>query len=264
MEGYRAFQIIRPKMKATYMMIVCFLLIGFFLCWSYFSGYWRFNYPDKDKYPIRGIDVSHHQGKIDWNRLEGQDVCFAYIKATEGGDFKDPAFLYNWKEAARNGLARGAYHFFTFCKPGIEQARNFIDAVPVVHNALPPAIDFEFTGNCRDRPQKEALLKELYVFINEIEEIYGESPVIYVTYESYDRYLNGEIDQYHVWVRDIFGTPQLSDGKGWTFWQYADRGRLIGINGLVDLNVVNGVNKKATEIILKSRANKQSSIPLPI
>jgi len=155
----------------------------------YFYGYWRFNYPKNSQYPIRGIDVSHHQGKIEWEKIKDGDLKFVFIKATEGGDFKDPEFKRNWAEASNAGLLKGAYHFFTFCKSGIEQARNFISTVPADRNSLPPVIDFEFVGNCDKRPKKDAVLKELSSFIRKIEENYEKSPIIYVTYDSYNQYL---------------------------------------------------------------------------
>ncbi|TIM61446.1 MAG: lysozyme, partial [Mesorhizobium sp.] len=86
--------------------------------------------PDRGKYPVRGIDVSHHQRQIDWRRVAADDVAFAIIKATEGGDHVDGAFAANLREARAAGLAVGAYHFFTFCRPGADQANNFISVVP--------------------------------------------------------------------------------------------------------------------------------------
>ena len=53
--------------------------------WLYFLNF----SPDRSKYPVRGIDVSHHQGSIDWQRVAADDVSFAIIKATEGGDYVD-------------------------------------------------------------------------------------------------------------------------------------------------------------------------------
>ena len=82
--------------------------------------------PDRDVYPIRGIDVSNHQGLIDWRRVAADDVAFAMIKATEGGDWIDKSFARNFAAAKEAGLAIGPYHFFTFCRPGADQARNFI------------------------------------------------------------------------------------------------------------------------------------------
>jgi lysozyme len=203
----------------------------------YFYGCLRFNYPKNSQYPIRGIDVSHHQGKIDWSDVKNENLNFVFIKATEGGDFKDKEFMRNWNEASNHGLLKGAYHFFTFCKPGIEQARNFIETVPFEPDSLPPVIDFEFVGNCDKRPEKMLLLKELFIFIREVEEAYRKTPILYMTYDSYNTYLKGEIDDYDIWIRDIYFSPNMPDGKPWIFWQYADNGRVEGIDGPVDLNV---------------------------
>lgn len=159
-----------------------FLLVS--AVFLYFFEYIRFNYPDRETFPVWGIDVSHHQGDIDWQLLKSEKLAFAYIKATEGGDFKDPRFHTNWEEASRSGIARGAYHFFTFCAPGVEQAANFIQSVPIEAEALPPVIDFEFVGNCNDRPAKESLLQDIRAFVKQIELTYGQSPVFYVTYDS--------------------------------------------------------------------------------
>lgn len=86
--------------------------------------------PDASRYPVRGVDVSHHQGKIDWSKVAGDNVAFAYMKATEGGDWKDRKFLENWKAAREAGIATGAYHFFTLCRPGKDQAENFLATLP--------------------------------------------------------------------------------------------------------------------------------------
>src|SRR3954470_18330970 len=87
----------------------------------YYAGLLRLNFPSEKRFPVRGIDVSHHQGHIGWFEASLHDVRFAYIKATEGTDFQDPTFLYNWQQCPYNHIARGAYHFFNFCRPGREQ-----------------------------------------------------------------------------------------------------------------------------------------------
>jgi lysozyme len=92
-------------------------LIGFSL-WTY--------QPDRGAYPIRGIDISHHQGRIDWQAVAADDVAFAYIKASEGGDYIDPAFADNRRRARAAGVKTGAYHFFTLCRNGSDQARHFL------------------------------------------------------------------------------------------------------------------------------------------
>ncbi|GJM16673.1 MAG: lysozyme [Thermodesulfobacteriota bacterium] len=216
-------------------------------------GYIRFNYPDQSKFPVRGIDISHHQDVIDWDVLERSGLDFAFIKATEGGDHKDTKFHRNWQRAGDIGLVRGAYHFFTFCKRGSEQAQNFIETVPVDKNSLPPAIDLEFSGNCQARPSKEEVQQEINAFAKLVEQRYGKTPIIYTTNDSYLAFLEGEDLGYPIWIRDIYSEPTLRDGAKWDFWQFTHRGRLHGINGFVDLNVYNGSSEEFQKFI-SSRA----------
>jgi lysozyme len=241
---------------APILVLSCVLVI-----WGYLAGFWHFNHPPRWRYPVRGIDISHHQGAIEWERVKGEGIDFVYMKATEGSDHKDREFVDNWQAASRIGVVKGAYHFFTFCKPGSEQATNFIETVPVEPNTLPPAIDFEFAGNCKARPKKDTLVKELSVFIRALEQRYDQSPIFYVTYDSYEAYIKGAFPAYHVWIRDIFRKPHISDRLYWTFWQYAHRGRVKGIKGLVDLNVFYG-NDEAFLTITKKRSN-QYKTPSP-
>jgi len=204
------------------------------------EGYLRFNYPSSAKYPVRGIDISHHQTDIDWGILGRADLDFILIKATEGGDHKDTKFGEYWKRAGDLGLARGAYHYFTFCKSGREQAENFVQTVPDGPGLLPPVIDLEYGGNCSARPTRDELLKEIGDFSEIVEHKYGSRPIIYTTRQSYADFISGALPGYLVWIRDIYSAPQLPDGRAWSFWQYTHRGRLWGINGFVDLDVYNG------------------------
>ena len=205
-----------------------------------YTGILRFNYPGKREFPIRGIDISHHQKKIDWEKLRSEEIHFVFMKATEGGDWKDPLFLENWQQAEQAGFVRGAYHFFTFCRSGKDQARNFIETVPNEPITLPPVIDLEFGGNCQARPSKQTILQELKDYIYEVEQVYQAAPMIYVTDAAYETYISGEFEQNAIWIRDIFKRPDLPDGRTWTFWQYSNRGRLDGIETPVDLNVFRG------------------------
>jgi lysozyme len=213
------------------------------------KGYIRLNYPDGDEYPVRGIDVSHHQSVIDWDLLTRADLDFAFIKATEGGDHKDTKFEENWKRAGDIGLARGAYHFFTFCKSGREQALNFIETVPVEDKSLPPIIDLEYGGNCSARPPKEEVIKELEEFTKLVEARYGKTPVIYATNQSYRDFIAGELPGHKIWIRGIYSKPSLNDGRDWSFWQYTHKGRLLGVDGFVDLNVYNGSREEFKALV---------------
>lgn len=222
-------------MSCLSVILVCALLI-----FSLYTGVLRFNYPDKERFPVQGIDVSHHQKSIDWLKLQNKNIRFVFIKATEGSDFKDRLFLRNWQQAKHAGFAVGAYHFFTLCKSGMAQAKNFIDTVPNEANTMPPVVDLEFGGNCHVLPSRKDFLKELNEFISEIERVYCRSPILYITYEFYDLYLKGYLEEYKIWIRDIYRYPQIQNRKRWSFWQYSNRGKLDGIDTFVDLNVFNG------------------------
>ena len=200
----------------------------------------RFNYPSLDEFPVQGVDVSHHQKEIDWSRLKGPRVRFAYIKASEGGDFRDPRFHRNWTGAVSAGVVPGAYHFFTLCKSGEVQAQNFLDALADAPGAsLPPAVDLEFGGNCGKRPSPEEFERELLSFIAAVEKERKCAPVLYVTREFYDAYVEGRFPNRPLWVRDIYRRPEL-DGAEWQFWQFANRGRMPGVGPFIDLNVFHG------------------------
>jgi lysozyme len=206
---------------------------------AYRQGLWIPNYPSKSTYPVRGIDVSHHQGTIQWHRVKKSQVDFVYIKATEGGDKQDPKFKENWQGSTNAGIRHGAYHFFTLKTSGKNQAENFIKTVPVEDLALPPVIDLEFGGNSSDRPSVEAFQRELLDFIEQIQVHYNTEPVIYTDQPFLDEYLKGFIIQ-RLWIRSVFGKPN----QLWTFWQYSERRKISGINGFVDANVFQGTKSE--------------------
>lgn len=194
--------------------------------------------PSRSSYPVQGIDVSAHQGAIDWGLLRRQGVNFAYIKASEGGDFRDKRFAENWAAAARAGIPRGAYHFFTLCKPGAEQAANFLGAVPLDLVALPPAVDLEFMGNCRSatRMTPPQLIRELRVFLTRVEAQTGKPTVLYLTQEFDEAFGVSAAFDRPLWLRRIILKPDFG-ARPWSLWQVSNFRRLDGINGRVDWNV---------------------------
>ena len=190
-------------------------------------------------YNIRGVDVSAHQGSIDWRTLKTDQVSFAYIKATEGGDFVDTKFAINWRRSARAGLPHGAYHFLTQCQTGLVQARNFIAIVPREPDALPPAVDAEHMGPCTKGPTVRDIAAELEVFLDEVEHHYGKRPIIYTTSEFHDAYLSGRFPNEKFWIRSIFVSPNFRQNQ-WIFWQYHNKAVRQGVTGPVDLNAYRG------------------------
>ncbi|OPZ84451.1 MAG: Lysozyme M1 precursor [Firmicutes bacterium ADurb.Bin419] len=234
----------KKRLLLAVSLITCIIVVPGFLL---YNGYIWFNNPSNEEFPYRGLDVSNHQGVIDWRKVESQNFSFVYIKATEGKDYIDKFFKDNWINSKQAGLRTGAYHFFTFGSKGIEQAMNFINIVPNDNDSLPPVIDVEFGGNSKDIPDREQLKNELKVFIEQIQSNYNRIPIIYVTYEAYSMYIQDDFKECKIWIRDIFKYPQLKDNREWAIWQYCNRGRVEGIDGFVDLNVFS--NEEWAEIV---------------
>jgi lysozyme len=208
---------------------------------AYFLGWWHLSYPDRVKYTVRGIDVSHHQGVIDWPKVAKARVQFAYLKSSEGGDWRDESFAVNVSGARSAGLAVGAYHFFTFCSPGGVQARNFFDFVPVDATDLPPAVDLEYVGNCVARPTTQSFARELRAFLHIVEARYHRAPVLYTTQTFFDVYLkDDEFARYPLWIRDLTGTDTLPAKRTVLFRQFSDNGSVPGVRGLVDEDLFMG------------------------
>lgn len=198
------------------------------------THWWRPHYrPSLHAGESYGVDVSHYQGSIDWAAVAADGIDFAYLKATEAGDWVDETFATNWAGARAAGLKVGAYHFFTFCRTGADQAANFLRVVPDGAD-LPHAIDLEFPNNCSQRPPVGDLQRELRVFIDTVEAATGRPVLLYVEDDFDDRY--GILDAFPVatWERSMWGRP---DGDRWTFWQCSDVAEVDGIDGGVDLNV---------------------------
>jgi len=195
-------------------------------------------------YQVHGVDVSKYQGDIDWARVRQSGVSFAYIKATEGGDHADERFLDNWSGAHAAGLARGAYHYYYFCRTAAEQAAWFIDHVPRDPSALPPVLDLEWTHKsrtCTYRPDPAKVRSEAASFLQKLQGRYRKRPVIYTTVDFYRDNELWRLEGYPFWLRSVAGHPsEVYPGQRWQFWQYSGTGVVGGIDGPTDLNVFSG------------------------
>ena len=134
-------------------MVVVYVWIFYYFFVGPYGFRWRAIYGDA-KYPsgyeIRGIDISHYQGEIDWEQLqhamiEKCPIRFIMIKATEGSSRLDPNFNENFRNARDYGFIRGAYHFWSNKSSARDQAQFFLKRVPgrklqrVIHR-----VDFPF------------------------------------------------------------------------------------------------------------------------
>lgn len=199
--------------------------------WFGLLAHWRPPLQDGERY---GVDVSNHQGKIDWDLVADDGIDFAYVKATEGQYWVDARFDENWAEAARVGLDRGAYHYFSLCVPGEAQARNFLTAVPPQPDTLPPALDLEFAGNCSQRPPAAEVAAEVDRFIELVEDAWGRDVVLYVGSRWEANYPVKERLARELWQL----RPLRRPAEDWFVWQIHGFAKVDGISGRVDLNIM--------------------------
>ncbi len=223
--------------KITFNILVILLfIVGICFYFVKVKGYW-INIPDTKIYSVKGIDISHHQGDIGFDLIDKSEFDFVYIKATEGGDFKDKKFLQNIKKFKELNIPVGAYHFFTLCKDGKTQAENFLDSIQSISIDLPPVIDLEFPGNCSLRPSVEDFSFQLIEFIKSVEKFSSKEIIFYTNEEFYYKYLSNNFTNRKYWYRNIFDSPEKFPSKT-IIWQYSEFGKIKGIKGNVDLNVV--------------------------
>jgi lysozyme len=204
-----------------------------------FPGFGIWLPPD---YDVHGIDVSRHQGKINWESVSEHtshnvEIKFAFIKATEGRTLKDNYFNDNWKKAHENNLLRGAYHFYRPHLTPDEQFNLFKSVVKLQKEDLPPVLDVEMRGSC----PPARLQKNVKRWLVLAEKQYGVKPILYTSYSFYKHYFSGkEFQKYPMWIAH-YATDDLNRlTKDWNFWQHNESGRVKGIQGGVDFNVFKG------------------------
>jgi len=209
---------------------------------------------------VQGIDVSAWQGDIDWGRARAAGTRFAFIKATEGGDHLDPKFLENWEGAKNAGVARSAYHFLYWCRPAHEQALWFMLNVPADPDALPPVLDLEWNTHSKTCPKKISrakALEKIKAMLVAMESHTGKKPIIYTDPLFHREVLEGELTEYHFWLRSVAAEPQDKyAGRRWTFWQFTTTGKVPGIAGKVDRNVYGGDEKDWERVLQTLYANR--------
>lgn len=205
-------------------------------------------------YEVHGIDISHYQGDIDWEKLAYDKnprfpLHFIFLKATEGGDHGDDTFARNFDQARKHGFIRGAYHYFLPRTDARRQADFFIRTVKLSQGDLPPVLDVETTG--KKSPQE--LKVAVKTWLDQVEAHYGVKPILYTSYKFKMRYLNDSIfNTYPYWIAHYYVDSVKYEGK-WHFWQHTDVGTVPGIKEEVDLNVFNGTLEELQALTLQTK-----------
>lgn len=194
--------------------------------------------------PVHGIDAARYQGRIDWPQARSAGIRFAWLKATEGGNYVDPGFAANAPSARRAGVPVGAYHFYFFCRSPEEQARWYIQNVPHVPGDLPPVLDIEWnhqSKSCRRFPNPQTVRNEIVRFSTIVREHYGTPPIIYTTPDFYADNGLGDLHGTEFWLRSTAAHPSARyPGERWSFWQWTGTGVVPGVGGITDVNAFAG------------------------
>lgn len=212
---------------------------------------------DRSRYPVCGIDLSAHNGVVDFDSISDAGIDFVYLKASEGASFRDMSFATNYAGARRTGIKAGAYHFFRFDRDGRSQADNLLDAVAGCKLDLPLAIDVEESWNPA-APSTEIIVERLRTMVAHLRSA-GHNVVIYTNKTGDARFLrnnfdNTSTDDPELWICS-FTDPPLTR-RPWALWQHSHRGSVPGVKGSVDLNTFNG-NRTMWEAWLERHAAPQ-------
>jgi lysozyme len=194
---------------------------------------------------VWGIDLSHHQGTINWDKVDQSDKPkFIFFKVTEGNNITDSKYAEHVENARKLNIPCGAYHFFGYQSDGKSQALHFIKNAKLQKGDLHPVLDVEFTK--RTKHAKMNITKEIKAFCAEIYKAFKVNPIIYCNERFYEKYLKVACKDYNFWVCDYRKQPKMN----WVFWQHTDKGKVNGINGTVDRNRLNPT-KKIDSYVLK-------------
>jgi len=180
----------------------------------------------------RGVDLSYHTGRVDWDTVAAQQLDFAYTLSTAGVDFHDPFYDSHWRRMAR--VHRGAYHFFVAHDDPAEQARWFIANTPLAAGDLVPVVDIETLGD--DPP--DDLDDRLRIFTGIVEEHYGVKPIIYTGPKFWIDNLGDGWGDHLLWIAEYeVEAPTVPTGwNTWTLWQDRGNAEIDGVERVVDLN----------------------------
>jgi lysozyme len=239
--------------------LVAIAYIGLFYYFfvSPYSFRWKAIYGEPEYpegYNVRGIDISHYQTNIKWEKLRNASlnndpVRFIIIKATEGKELFDDDFNDNFFQAKENDFIRGAYHFFV---PGInaaEQARFYLHQVHLIPGDLPPVLDIEKTGKLT----KKQLQKDVKIWLDIVEKKYGVKPILYTSYKFKKDFLDDPVfNEYPYWIAHYY-INKLEYKGDWVMWQHTDCGKVDGIKGFVDCNIFNGTVKELEAFTIQDK-----------
>ena len=198
---------------------------------------------------LDGIDVSYHQGSIDWTKVAGAGQHFAYVRASAGSLTADSAYATNRTGARAAGLTVGSYHYAnpdTAPDDAANEAAWFLRNATIGSGDLLPVLDLEVSNGLSPAD----LIAWAQAWVASVESATGVKPLIYTT-PSFWASAMADTDWFaqngnRLWVAHWTTASQPTvpagnwAGTGWTFWQHSSSGSVPGIAEAVDLDRFDG------------------------
>lgn len=190
---------------------------------------------------VKVIDVSHHQGVIDWEKVKADGVLGVFIKASEGLTLVDDRFTANVSGAAAAGLKVG---FFHYSHPELNdpkaEAAHFANVVKGVKADFPHTLDVEGEAG---QLSVNKLTQWCVDWLKEVELLTMHPTMLYTgAYFARDN-LTQPLGQWPLWIAHYGATEPLNNDtwSEWAVFQYSDHGKVNGISGDVDLDAMERV-----------------------
>jgi GH25 family lysozyme M1 (1,4-beta-N-acetylmuramidase) len=189
----------------------------------------------------RGIDISKHNGTIDFQKVKKAGIDFAMIRAGFGSDTVDTHFRRNVKGAIDNGIKCGVYwlSYAYTAEMAKREARKCIDTIKAYILEYPVAFDFEYASVEYAKSQGVTVTKELAshiadTFLTAVKNA-GYHVILYTNIDYYNRFFNDAVKKkYDIWLAAY---REEKPNFGQKIWQYSERGKVDGIKGNVDMNI---------------------------
>jgi lysozyme len=184
-----------------------------------------------------GLDISHHQGLIDWDKVaQDKQIKFVYIKATEGSDHVDEYYARNVAGATKAGIPVGAYHYLTSGSALTAQVANFARTVNPQLLELRPMVDIEAEGV--KGWSKSQIADSLEAFVTLMQKQYHIWPIIYSYTRFFKENLSPRFNEFHLFLAHYENNAPIVKGAlRHSLWQHTDQGSIDGIPLPVDLDV---------------------------
>lgn len=185
---------------------------------------------------MKGIDVSSHNGNINWEAVKSSGVEVVIIKTTEGVDFIDSMVNQHYNGAKSVGLNIGFYHFMSEKTSPTRQAEDFYNCIKDKSYNVIPTLDIEVNNYGRSATQ---ITDRCLEFINRFKELSGQDCMIYTGgYFGRDN-LDNRIKCYPGWIAHYGVSSPMETGFRVVGHQYTETGRIPGVNGNCDVNNFN-------------------------